>query len=456
MSSFGFLNVSGIDGVGSGSGGGGSLPGGIDKSVQFNDGGLAFGGVSSFLFDKVTNVLTVPKVKPAQIVDGSNSVGTAGQVLSSTGTALQYVTPSVTVPGAPSTSVQFNQGGVFTGDFSFIFDNTIGVKRLTLSQVKPTFIVDGSNSIGTAGQVLSSTGTGLSFVNPTASVPAGSNEAVQFNNSGAFGGTANFTFTSATSHLKTQGKLSVGTLFTTIPRLFAQSGNANASIPVWDENWLVVGGGSGASNSTGVGIGYNNATNTGLIACIQPTVAFRDLVFEGSNYSFRNGGTDLLKINNTGNLKFARLLDDLNSVGTAGQVLTSTGTGLRFITRDSANMGAQGPFGTVPPTAASPILFSFTPLRSSVYTLDCSCTAFNFNGAVGTILLYMKFASQITWTGIVSTSYGLAGSNIRGLFPTMNTNITVQAGNAVQFFIQTVASSSNIGDFLTATAREFN
>ena len=46
-------------------------------------------------------------------------------------------------------------------------------------------IYDGTNSIGTSGQVLSSTGTSTAWITP--STPAGSTGAVQFNNAGAFG-----------------------------------------------------------------------------------------------------------------------------------------------------------------------------------------------------------------------------------------------------------------------------
>jgi len=165
MSSFGYLSVSGIDGVtGSGGSGGSTLPGGIDKSVQFNDGGLVFGGVSSFLFDKTTSTLSVTKTKPTQIIDSTNSVGTAGQVLSSTGSTLQYITPAVTAPGGFSSYVQFNQGGTFAGDNNLLFDNTPGVKQLTVTKIKPATLVDSSNSIGTAGQVLSSTGSALQYI----------------------------------------------------------------------------------------------------------------------------------------------------------------------------------------------------------------------------------------------------------------------------------------------------
>jgi hypothetical protein len=52
---------------------------------------------------------------------------------------------------------------------------------------------------GTSGQYLQTNGTGtLSFSTVAASTPGGSNTQVQFNNSGAFGGSANLTFNGTT------------------------------------------------------------------------------------------------------------------------------------------------------------------------------------------------------------------------------------------------------------------
>jgi hypothetical protein len=145
---------SGIDGTGNGSGGGSIFPGGIDKSVQFNDGGLAFGGVSTFLYDKVASTLTVDKAKPDQIIDRNNSVGTAGQVLTSTGSAIEYVTPAAVSPGAPVNSVQFNSAGAFGGDSNFIFDSATDVLNVngnvgigSLSTPADRLVVTGANAV---------------------------------------------------------------------------------------------------------------------------------------------------------------------------------------------------------------------------------------------------------------------------------------------------------------------
>jgi hypothetical protein len=304
MSSFGFLNVSGVDGVGSGSGGSGTFPGGIDKSVQFNDGGLAFGGVSTFLYDKVTSTLTVNKAKPIEIVDGSNSVGTAGQVLSSTGSGLQYVTPIPVVPGAPSTSVQFNQGGVFTGDSTFTFNNatdTLSVPNVTSdftnsATVKLSTLRDFNNSSGTIGQVLKSSG-GQAVWQGSA---GGSDKQIQYNNLGDLQGSPNLTFDAGTGEVNVNGRLAIGINTPTVPRLFSLSTNANFAGPgSWDEQYTVIGE---SPTGSGVALGYNLANNYGVLLCLGPGVAWRDMHYSANAHIFLNTNTERFRIAANGNV----------------------------------------------------------------------------------------------------------------------------------------------------------
>ena len=51
---------------GAGGGGGNGTPGGINESIQFNDGG-DFGGVSNFTFDVTSNRMSVPSIKVSNI-----------------------------------------------------------------------------------------------------------------------------------------------------------------------------------------------------------------------------------------------------------------------------------------------------------------------------------------------------------------------------------------------------
>ena len=81
-------------------------------------------------------------------------------------------------------------GGDLDGNNKSIY----GVGILTATQ-----IADGNGSVGAASSVLSSTGTGLSWIEQSSGgTPGGSNTQIQFNNSGSFGGSVNLTFDGTT------------------------------------------------------------------------------------------------------------------------------------------------------------------------------------------------------------------------------------------------------------------
>tara|TARA_S200000501_G_scaffold20363_1_gene18091 strand:- start:5261 stop:8353 length:3093 start_codon:yes stop_codon:yes gene_type:complete len=81
-------------------------------------------------------------------------------------------------------------GGDLDGNNKSIY----GVGVLTTTQ-----IADGNGSVGSASSILSSTGTGLSWVEQSSGgTPGGSNTQIQFNNSSSFGGSVNLTFDGTT------------------------------------------------------------------------------------------------------------------------------------------------------------------------------------------------------------------------------------------------------------------
>jgi hypothetical protein len=208
----------------------------------------------------------------------------------------------------------------------------------TMTSLKTTTILDNTNAVGTAGQLLSSTGTALSWINPPAvTVPGGLTSNVQFNLAGTFGGTPNFTFTDTTSHLKTAGLLTVGSTFTTVPRIFAQSGSALFAVSSWDDQWILAGGGSGASNSAGIGMGYNNSITSGIIACSEPSTGYKPIIYNAASHDFKTNGSTRMTVTQTGGgdglltvpiLQATQIRDGFLNTGTNGQVLTSTGIDL--------------------------------------------------------------------------------------------------------------------------------
>lgn len=98
-----------------------TAPGGANTYVQINDQG-AFYGSSTLTFNKTTSTLSVANLTVSAIT-ANGSMGSAGQVMSSNGTALYW--SSVTAsPGGPNTSIQINDSGVMTGNASLTFDKT--------------------------------------------------------------------------------------------------------------------------------------------------------------------------------------------------------------------------------------------------------------------------------------------------------------------------------------------
>ena len=153
--------------------------------------------------------------------------GTGGQVLSTDGTGnLYWATGSGGGNGSPggnNQSVQFNSGGDFGGDNTFVYDtgngsltvpqirsntnaNFYGATSVNLGNVANLHILGGLN-----GYVLSTDGSGnLSWATGGGGgngTPGGSNTQVQFNNGGEFGGSAYLTYNDYTKVFQVGGNL---------------------------------------------------------------------------------------------------------------------------------------------------------------------------------------------------------------------------------------------------------
>jgi hypothetical protein len=109
----------------------------------------------------VSGIATLGKIK-----DGVASVGTAGQVLSSTGSALSWIT----LPSTPTLSQVLAAGNIATNSITLTGSINMSGTLVVGGTVKPLSITDSTNVIGTSGQILSSTGTDLRWINP-ASTP---------------------------------------------------------------------------------------------------------------------------------------------------------------------------------------------------------------------------------------------------------------------------------------------
>ena len=177
---------------------------------------------------------------------------------------------SITIAG------KFNPG-VLTANQALVANGTSGIdKIITANAVVTTLTANGST--GTNGQVLASNGTAAYWETPTSGV-AGSNTQVQFNNSGALAGDADFTFDSTNNKLSVAGGVTA-----------ASGGN------------FVVGSNSFVANATGV---FSTGTvNAAIVSVGTAFVANATQINIGASVALNANGTN----------------------GTAGQVLASNGT----------------------------------------------------------------------------------------------------------------------------------
>jgi len=255
-------------------GSGNGVPGNANSTVQFNNLGN-FGGSTSFTFDSVSELLTVPNVSVtgiANLGDVSNVIITGGEadyVLATDGSGnLSWRSQSGANgnPGGSNTQLQFNDQGVFGGSASLTFDKDTGILSVlsasiddlnantidtgsiqavssisspnvnvsTRANVTGNLRVTGNVnfsgsqniSLGTVanvkmtgglnGYVLTTDGLGnLSWQAGGGSGgngnPSGSNTQVQFNDNGLFGASPYFTFNNTTNTVQVGGNLIANT-----------------------------------------------------------------------------------------------------------------------------------------------------------------------------------------------------------------------------------------------------
>jgi len=225
---------------------------GSNTQVQFNDAGT-MNGSSSFTFNKSTNTLTATNIvgngSGISSINGSNVLGAVSlagtaAVAAQAGTVTVSTQPNITSlgnltslnmagtanlgnvsnvrilggtsgyylqtdgsgnlswaaggsggngsPGGVTTQLQYNNAGVFGG----IPNVTFSSGNLSLGNVANVKMTGGSS-----GYILSTDGTGnMAWIASTGS-PGGTNQMVQFNDGGSFGGDAGFVYDSATNIL---------------------------------------------------------------------------------------------------------------------------------------------------------------------------------------------------------------------------------------------------------------
>jgi len=205
----------------------GATVAGSNTQVQFNDDG-SFGAVSSFTFDQTSNTLTVGNIvangSGLTSLTGANVTGTVANAnVSNTANFASYsniantsnVSYSVSGSNVIGTVSSATTAGTVTGNTQSAITSVGTLTGLTstgIINLSATSNVDLGSSAnlhiagGSANYFLKTDGAGnLSWdvVTGGAGSPGGSNTYVQFNDAGAFGGTANLTFDKSSNVLST-------------------------------------------------------------------------------------------------------------------------------------------------------------------------------------------------------------------------------------------------------------
>lgn len=237
-------------------------------------------------------------------------------------TAITQIPVDIQAPGGFSGSIQYNVGGVFSGDNNFVWNWISRVLTingtLVVTTIQPTEILDSTNSPGTAGQVLSWNGTALVWETLPPSSPGGSNKQLQYNDSGVFGGTDFFYYNNVAVAPATVS--TYGTFETT----FGSSTNIQPGLRL-DPNVIVAGilGNQDATPSAGP---YNMSGNIALTGS-----TFRqsgNVVAGGSLFAF-GGANDYFTTLTTGGIVFWTGGDSVGSTSNVGsRIGGSPGIGL--------------------------------------------------------------------------------------------------------------------------------
>ena len=213
---------------------------------------------SGNVYFAAANSISLGAASKISITGGSN-----GQVLTTDGANLSWTTLSQSgAPGGSSGQIQYNNNG-----------NLSGIPFMTTNGSQVTISADNLKITGgTNGYVLQTDGTGnLSWTAQTSggggggtTSPGGSNQQIQFNDSGSFNGSSSLSFNKATAVLSINGMglKGNGSWTMTMPASGGSSGQVLTTDGTDQTYWTTVSGtGSGTSTSWQV---YGRTTSASI------------------------------------------------------------------------------------------------------------------------------------------------------------------------------------------------
>ena len=173
-----------------------------------------------------------------------------------------FSAPPAVTPASPTTSVQFNNAGAFGGASTFTYNS--GTDTLSVGNLLSANFTSAAQGLvpASGGGTTNFLRADGSFAAPPATAPAGSTTQVQFNNAGAFGANAAFTWSATTFTVgPAGGTVSINTVAPT-------SSQSAATLRFVGRNAAQANGNGGSfafAGGTGLGTGQggNYAVTTG-------------------------------------------------------------------------------------------------------------------------------------------------------------------------------------------------
>jgi|TARA_R110001592_G_scaffold6573_8_gene35320 hypothetical protein len=299
------------------------------------------------------NITVVGSIIPTTITAGG-LIGTAGQVLSSTGAGLQWVAASgsnaswndtlligntaTTASVVSSTSMTFTGVGAdlriaasatLTGVGVSTFTGNVNINSTDLI-FNSTGQISAGGSTGTAGQWLVSTGTGLEW---SSSIPVSSCCPLQSTlNAGNVANNIGITFTGSSTTTFTSGNSinSAGNNLWSGNNRFSANGVTSTTAGIYVEGSF-----ADSTGSTGTTGQVLTSTITGVrwATSASGTNTLQQVLDAGN---IATGANALINI--SGSLTVGTIIDTSLSAGAAGQVLSSTGSGLAWIPTTCCNL----------------------------------------------------------------------------------------------------------------------
>ena len=211
---------------------------------------------------------------------GLSTVGTNGQVLTSNGTTLSWVTPTTTSPGGSTTQVQYNSSGSFAGSSSFVFDGT----NVGIGTSSPSYRLDvTNNSSGIQARLLSSSTNGTTLV-LTNTATNGRSYGIGSNFSTGTGELAFYDYTASAERMRITSAGNVGIGTNSPNNIIETNSSSTTSTPTYP---LRVSNLGGSTTAVGGGVGIQwYGWDAGVSAQISSTRQYTS--YSGANLSFFN------------------------------------------------------------------------------------------------------------------------------------------------------------------------